>query len=429
MDETEIEKTLLARSLPVHAPPGEGWVAPAYQDLSIANLPATIATLLGIELPGALPALPTEVWQSWATGLRRVVLIIVDGLGYRLLRRRWAAGDGQPLATVASAGRLVPLTSVFPSTTDAALMSLNTGVAPGAHGWLAWEMYLREVGVAANGVLLCPIWSRHRDLLLDWGLKPEALVTAPTLATRLSRAGVRTAALASRVFEGSGFSRMLYRGMQQMWGHYDASDFWVQLHELMRETAGQPAFISAYWGGLDTVGHGYGPGSGQWQAEFRAVSHFFEQELLEHLSAADREGTLLLITADHGQIHIPGEHIVTADEEAELSRHLMVPIVGESRAAFVYPRPGRAQAIRDYLGSAFPGRFEVVSSADALDAGLMGSPACDESYSRAGELLVLARADSALQRSRPRGPLVGRHGGLSPEEMLVPLIGARLEGV
>jgi hypothetical protein len=154
-----------------------------------------------------------------------------------------------------------------------------------------------------------------------------------------------------------------------------------------------------------------------------------DQEFLGRLASPEREGTLLLITADHGQIHVPAEHIVTADEEAELSRHLMVPIVGESRAAFVHPRPGRAQAVREYLAGAFPGRFEVIPSADALDAGLMGSPVCDESYSRAGELLVLARVDHALQRSRPRGPQVGRHGGLSAEEMLVPLIGARLEGL
>jgi len=429
MDATELEEALLSRSLPVPTPPGEGWVAPAYSDLSIANLPATIAALLGIDLPGALPALPPQMWQDWTAGLRRVVLVIVDGLGYRLLRRRWAMGDGQPLADVASSGRLVPLTSVFPSTTDAALMSLQTGVPPATHGWLAWEMYLREIGMAANGVLLCPIWSRHRDLLLEWGLKPEALVTTPTLAMRLSQAGILTAALAARHFEGSGFSQMLYRGMQQMRGHLHASDFWVQLRHLLHETAGRPAFISAYWSGLDTVGHGYGPGTDLWEAEFRTISHLLSQEFLARLSSTEREGTLLLITADHGQIYIPADHILTADEDPQLSGHLMVPIVGESRAAFVYPRPGRAQAARDYLEGAFPARFEVLSSADALDSGLMGRPVFDESYARAGELLVLARADYALQRSRPRGPLVGRHGGLSAEEMLVPLIGARLEAV
>jgi len=429
MTAIDTENTLRARSLPVPLPPGEDWIAPAYQDLSIANLPSTIASLFGVELPDALPTLPQHLLQGWRAGLYRVVLIILDGLGYRLLGRRWADGDGQALSDLASAGTLFPLTSVFPSTTDAALMSLQTGVAPGTHGWLAWEMYLREVGMAANGVLLCPIWSRHRDLLLDWGLTPETLVSTPTLASRLSAAGIETAALASRQFEGSGFSRMLYRGMGQMWGHFHASDFWVQLREILHETAGQRAFVSAYWSGVDTIGHGYGPGSAQSQAEFRAVGHFLGQEFLGRLSAAEREGTLLLITADHGQVHVPANQIVTADEDPELSRHLMVPVVGESRAAFIHPRAGRAEAVRSYLTGAFPDRFQVVGSAEALDSGLMGRPVSDETYSRAGDLLVLARGENALQRTRSRGPLVGRHGGLSADEMLVPLIAARLEAL
>jgi len=429
MHADDVERTLRARSLPIPAPEGEDWIAPAYHGFSIANLPSTIAALLGADLPLTLPALPREVWESWGAGLRRVVLVIVDGLGYNQLRRQWTAGDGQVLSELASAGTLLPLTSVFPSTTDAALMSLQTGVAPGTHGWLAWEMYLREVGTAANGVLLCPIWSRHRDLLLDWGLKPERLVTTPTLAMQLGAAGIQTVALASRQFEGSGFSQMLYRGTGQMWGHAQASDFWTQLRQILRLTAGEKTYISAYWSELDTAGHLYGPGSDEWQAEIRTVCQLLAGELLARLSPAERDGTLLLITADHGQILIPPDQIVTADEHAALLAELFVPVVGEARAAFVHPRPGRASAVQDYLTGAFPGRFHVVPSAWALDAGLMGHPICDEAYSRAGELLVLGRGSSVLQRSKPRGRLAGRHGGLSAEEMLVPLIGVRLDAL
>ncbi|HNS49755.1 MAG TPA: alkaline phosphatase family protein [Anaerolineae bacterium] len=425
----EIENTLRAQSLPIAVPQGEDWVAPAYQGLSIANLASTIAALLGVDLPGALPALPRETWNDWAAGLRRVVLVIMDGLGYPLLRSRLAAGDGEALARVADAGSLIPLTSVFPSTTAAALVSLQTGVAPATHGWLAWEMYLREVGTAANGILLCPIWSRHRDLLLDWGLRPETLIKVPTLASCLGASGIQTAALASRQFEGSGYTQMLYRGMAKYWGHAHASDFWTLLRRILLDTSDQRAFVSAYWSGIDTIGHSYGPDSDYWQAEFRTMCHLLEHEFLARLSPAEREGTALLITADHGQLNVPPDQVIRADDDPVLSGHLLVPVVGESRAAFLHPRPGRADLIREHLTTGFPGRFEVVSSAAAMDSGLFGSPTCDESYSRSGELLVLGRGRTALLRTRPRLPLLGKHGGLSADEMLVPLVATRLEAL
>lgn len=426
---SKIEQELRRRPLPSFLPPDEGWVLPAYQDLSIANLPATIAALLGTDLPGSLPPLPQDLWADWLPGLRRVVLIILDALGYRLLQGMWLKGEGRPFSRLAEAGRLVPLTSVLPSTTDAALISLRSGRPPAEHGWLAYEMYLRELGIAANAIQLRPVWGGRGDLLVDWGLDPEQLISVPTLAQRLAATGIPSRGVLAHYLRNSGFTRMLYRGAAEIRSHSQASDLWVQLRCLLEETRGERTFLSAYWGGLDNLAHIYGPGADPWRAEFRTVGHLLEREFLASLPAQDRDGTLLLVTADHGQIHVPQEHTVTANEDPELSRHLLVPIMGESRAAFVYPRPGRAEAIRAYLEEAFPGWFVVLESAQALDAGLMGQPVCDETYARAGELLVLGRGDHALQRAQPGMPLRGRHGGLSPEEMLVPLIGCRLEAL
>jgi hypothetical protein len=429
MNARDIEQTLLTRPLPDPLPRDEGWVLPHYGGLSIANLPATIAALLGGDLPGALPPLPRELWVDWAPGLQRVVLVILDALGYRVLQAMWARGEGRTFSDLARTGRMVPLTSVFPSTTDAALVSLFSGYPPAAHGWLAYTMYLREMGMAANAILLCPMWSRQSDLLVDWGLDPETLVTIPTLAHQLAGLGVATRAALSKFYKGSGFTRALYRGVEEIRGHRLASDLWVHLRHMLAETRGKRTLISAYWSGLDTLGHSYGQNTDLWAAEFRTVSHLLMQEFLAPLPAEDREGTLLLITADHGQIHIPPEHILAAQDDPELSKHLLVPIVGESRAAFVYPRPGRGDVIRRYLEDAFPGRFTVLDSVQALQAGLMGRPIADETYARAGELIVLARGDHALQQARLEVPLLGRHGGMTQQEMLVPLIGIRLEAL
>jgi hypothetical protein len=429
MDTTDVERTIVNRQLPGLFPASEGWVLPHYDGLSIANLPATVAALLGVELPGALPPLPDDLWRDWQPGLSRVVLVVLDALGYRMLQRMQAAGEGQAFSRLAAAGRQVPLTSVFPSTTDAALVSLRTGVPPATHGWLAYEMYLREWGLATNAILLCPVWTRQGGMLVEWGLDPETIVTIPTLAGHLAEAGVTNGAVLSAYLKDTPFSKMLYRDIAQIYGHVHASDLWVHLRHMLTETRGKRAFLTAYWSGLDTLAHVYGPDTDLWEAEFHSVSHLLEREFLAALPAEDREGTLLLITADHGQLLVPPEHILIANKDPELHRHLLVPISGESRAAFVYPRPGRAPAIRDYLCGAYPGWFTVLDSVEALEAGLMGRPIADETYARAGELLVLARGDHALQRAPISVPLLGRHGGLTQDEMLVPLVGVRLEAL
>jgi hypothetical protein len=435
-----VEQRLLSQQLPDLLLREEERVLPHYDGLSIANLPATIATLLGTHdpgigafsersLPGALPPLPRDLWTDWLPGLRRVVLVIFDALGYRLLQDMWTAGEGKVFQDLAAIGQLVPLTSVFPSTTDAALVTLRTGRPPAAHGWLAYTMYLRELGIASNAIQLCPMWTSQPDLLLDWGLDPDTLVPVPTLAEHLASSGITSRAVLNAHYRNSGFTKMFYRGMAEVTGHLHASDLWIQVRHLLAETRDQRALITAYWSGLDTLAHAYGPTSPHWESEFRTVSHLLEREFLAALPAEDREGTLLLLIADHGQITVPPAHILTVSDHPELGQHLMVPVVGESRAAFVYPRPGRASAIRTYLQQAFPDCFVVLDSRRALEAGLMGQPITDETYARVGEFLVLPRSDYALQHTYPLVSLIGRHGGLTQEEMLVPLIGIRLEAL
>jgi predicted AlkP superfamily pyrophosphatase or phosphodiesterase len=327
------------------------------------------------------------------------------------------------------AGSLTPLTSIFPSTTAAALVSLRTGRPPAEHGWLAYFLYLRELGVAANAITLSPYRGGYGDELLDWGLDPETMVPVASLPEHLAVSGIGTKAVLAAHFRKSGFTKMLYRGVAELRSHLQASDFWGQLGRVISETRGQRAFITGYWGGLDGAGHAYGPQASLSRAEFRTMSYLLRQEFLDRLPAKDRDGTLLLVTADHGQIEIPQERIVSVADHPQLQQDLLVPVMGESRAAFLYPRPGRADAIADYLRRNFEDTFTVLRSADALAAGFFGQPVSDEALARAGELLVLPRGNYALQQDKPKISLVGRHGGLTDQEMLVPLIGVRLEAL
>ena len=83
---------------------------------------------------------PGQPWPTWfpavAEDADQVVLLVLDGLGWTQFeaRRRFAptlAGlEGGSISTVA------------PSTTAAALTSITTGLAPGAHGVIGYRMHV-----------------------------------------------------------------------------------------------------------------------------------------------------------------------------------------------------------------------------------------------------------------------------------------------
>ncbi len=88
-----------------------------------------------------LPGSPDRLGLRDAlSGVRRIALLLVDGLGYHLLRL--ARPVTPVLADVVDGrlGTLVEISSGFPSTTPTSLVSLGTGVASGAHGVLGFTL-------------------------------------------------------------------------------------------------------------------------------------------------------------------------------------------------------------------------------------------------------------------------------------------------
>jgi hypothetical protein len=112
-----------------------------------------------------------------------------------------------------------------------------------------------------------------------------------------------------------------------------------------------------------------------------------------------------------------------------LREHLVMDYAGEPRAAYLYIRNGEIDAVREYFSSRLSDKFFVMDSQVALEAGLFGSGnIAAEAKHRIGDLIVLPRADWIIYDHADAPKTLGRHGGLTEPEMLVPLITARLDG-
>jgi hypothetical protein len=139
--------------------------------------------------------------------------------------------------------------------------------------------------------------------------------------------------------------------------------------------------------------------------------------------------TLLVITADHGQTSTPPERAVQFADHPALRQMLLLPPAAEPRAAYLYVRPGQTEAVRAYVAEHLADRFVLLEMEQTLAAGLFGpGEPSPKTRARLGDLLLLARNDSRLLVTEEPVPFHGHHGSLTPEEMLVPLLMARLDG-
>ncbi len=403
-----------------------GCVMPCH-GINIANVPATIAESLGAKLLGAAGPLPDVMWRDLATGVQRVVCLILDAVGWCAFRDLLAEEPDLSLAQLARKGRLLPITASVPSTTTSALITLWTGYEPARHGLVAHMMYLRRLGLVGDMLMFSPAGSTRREELLERGLDLETFLPVPGVAQTLAGQGVVTRALINADLSRTAFSRLSFRGVSEVVRFITAADMWVRAHEVLSTRRRERLFLATYLAEPDSIGHLHGPGSDSWRAEMRALAASFEREFLARLSTRERQGTLFLLTADHGQLEGEGVAVPLPDHPG-LADHLMLPACGSLRAAYLYACQGQVDTAQAYLRDQLGEQFAVVRSRDALAAGLLGSgqPA-PETACRVGDLMAFSRDRYFLDYRKRTYPPLGLHAGLSPDEMLVPFLVARLD--
>ncbi|MHB9034849.1 MAG: alkaline phosphatase family protein, partial [Anaerolineae bacterium] len=325
-------------------------------------------------------------------------------------------------------GLLLPMTSVCPSTTTTALACLGTGAEPIAHGLLGYELWLREYGVVADMITPKPSYGIGRETIVDWGLDPETFLPVPGLGKRFGELGIHTTCLTSAQYISSSLSRMIYRGFERQVGYVSADDMWENLYQLVVQDSPVPAYYFAYWSTIDTAMHRYGSHGGYWQAELQSVSKAMQDHFLGRLTQQQKKGTLYIILADHGWVDTPVEEAHDVEADIFLRDDMLGPATGEARTAYLHCLSGNNPDTLERIQSLLGEDYLVVPIPQALEAGLWGcSKPMSEAAARLGNLLVLSRGHHYLDRQGKRFRQRGRHGGLSPDEMLIPWLALRLD--
>jgi Type I phosphodiesterase / nucleotide pyrophosphatase len=365
-------------------------MVPRYDGGSLAGLAMSVLASL------AVPGEPNPLGLPPAD---RVCVLLVDGLGWTLLRDHQAAAPFlSELATTAA-----PLTAGFPATTATSLGSFGTGQPPGQHGLLGYQVAIPGAGMLLNA------------LRWDPGVDPLAWQPSPTIFDRAAAAGVSCVRAGPAAFAESGLSRAAMRGA----GYRAADSIGALVWHAAAAAAASPRSLTfAYFGDLDTTGHRLGCTSEAWQYELAHVDRLAEQ-----LAGALPRGTVLYITADHGMTDVPAADRIDADALSEL-RDGVALLGGEPRARHVYAVPGAAADVLAAWTELLSGRAWVAGRDQAIADGWFGQVRVTMA-DRIGDVVAAPCGSGAIvaTRTEPReSALVGMHGSLTADDQLVPLL-------
>lgn len=395
------------------------FVRPIYDGYSFAQIPATIEGLFAGK-PAGIPFGPrADLYAEYD----RVILVLLDAFGWRFFEQY--ATEHPFLRRIVEQGLVVKLTSQFPSTTAAHVTTIHTGKTVGQSGVYEWFQYEPTLDALIAPLLFSFIGDSERETLTEVGFPPERLLPRRSFYHQLTNLGVEPFVMQHIAYAHSSYSRVVTAGASLL-PYRTLSEAIVCLGQ-HAATRRQRCYYFLYYDAIDIIGHARGPDSPHFAAEIHTTLDILERLL--HTALAQLPGrTLLLLTADHGQIATdPGATIYLDRELPALLALLKTnangqPLVpaGSNRDFFLHIRPGQIEAACALLERHLEGRAQIMQVAKLIEQGFFGPSVSPAFLARVGDIVVLPYAGEAVWWSG-EGRFVkrhrGGHGGLSPEEM------------
>jgi hypothetical protein len=218
-------------------------------------------------------------------------------------------------------------------------------------------------------------------------------------------------------FRTTGFTQAHLRGADFVGWHTTAT----LVEHCVRSVDGGAPLVYAYYPGVDTVAREFGLHDRVYRRELADTDR-----LVRELADALPANTALLVTSDHGQVHLERDAWIEMPDLAARS----VAMAGDGRFRYCYARRGEGRALVEMARDAVGDRAWVWSRAELLEEEVFGTGATGSIPGRVGDVVIAARdavafVDPALPNEVK---LKSGHGSLTADEMFVPLLALRGRG-
>ena len=330
-----------------------------------------------------------------------LVFLLIDGLG-----ERWLHDFGA--GSFLSRHQVDSLSAVYPSTTTVALTTLATAEPPSHHGMPGWWTYLSERNLSTTPL---PFVKRFGGS----SLPVEAEEMWP-LRAWMADSEVSTLVITPSDYNDSVFTRYLSGG-RECRGYSEPDE--CQGLTTFFQASHAKSFTYIYWPQFDSACHSFGCESDETASVFNRLDTLAER-LANGLTSRGR----LIVTADHGLLDIKenARHILR--EGDPILDCLSAPPSGEPRNPVFHLREGCRERFPALFEERFSDDFELVPT-ERLEP-LLGGSLSSTAKQRFGDFVGVALAPAVLHYrahgATAKPEFIGYHGGLTPQEMRVPLI-------
>ena len=308
--------------------------------------------------------------------------IIADGLGSKNIE------ETDSKLNILNAGSI---NSTFPSSTNVALSTINLVAEPVNTGMLGYFQFDKE----EYGLINALNWSIENEQMLE----DNFFLENKTIWTIFKEKNIFTNNVQPKDLENSALSKYIYRNSNQI--NYKDED---ELLDLIKNSSLlENRFNFIYYPKIDIAAHLFGVGSEEWKKELKIF-----EEIIEVINKSSIRKTYTLISADHG--------LTNVDKESRfiLEYPESVEVFGDQRAVYAN---GPEEEVRKVFENV-PGNFITKNELELL----IGKSENKYMDRLVPEYCFLVDKGNIIFPKHLKADLVGYHGGLTDEEMKIPLI-------
>ncbi len=395
---------------------------PLYESYCFSNINNIIEYNLG--LTNNLQC-PNDILISLNKKYKKVILFFIDGFGWRFFEKFY-----QSIFFKFSEknGLINKFTSQFPSTTSAHVTKIHTGLTVGESGVFEWNYYEPKIDAIITPLLFSFVGDKKRDTLKNH-IDPKKIFPKKTFYQHLKKNGIKSYIFQHLEYTPSTYSNIVFKGANIM-PYKTLPEAIINLFELIKKT-NEKSYYFLYFDKIDSIAHSYGPSSTQTEAEILSFLSLMENLFLKNFNYL--KDTLFLLTADHGHMDINPKTTFYINKKAPMIKkylktnnknEFLVP-AGSPRDLFLYIKDNFLDEAKFYLEKKLKGIADVYLTKDLINQGLFGNKISKTFLSRVGNLVILPYKNQSIwwwEKNRFEQKFFGHHGGLTKEEMEIPLI-------